>query len=166
MIRTGLKTSWSRWVGYHWTVLNYCWMTEWGQNEDDLSSKFLAKDHGALVLKNSWIRMVTSMLSTKCVGENYNMLVTVLAILVSNIEFQSPTSTNRHQLYLANITMSPTSLSLRGLRRAISNIYRTFKLHSSYLIPGSFQDCCLLCHTVKSEIKNRYFEITFGLIPK
>ena len=51
------------------------------------------------------------------------MLVTVLAILVSNIHYLftlsldtniqniSPTSTNRHQLYVANITLSSTSLS-------------------------------------------------------
>ena len=49
------------------------------------------------------------MLETKCVGDNKKMLVTVLAILitdihyrftkdVANIEIQSPKSTNRHQL--------------------------------------------------------------------
>ena len=33
----------------------------------------------------------------------------------TNIEIQSPTFTNRHQLQVTNMTMSPTSLSLYGI---------------------------------------------------
>ena len=44
--------------------------------------------------------MITSMLETKCVGDNYKMLVTVLAILVTNIHYLLGTNIEK---------MSPTS---------------------------------------------------------
>ena len=53
------------------------------------------------------------MLETKCVGDNFkrlNVLVTVLVISLINIEIQSPTSSNRRQCLVINVTMSPTSL--------------------------------------------------------
>ena len=61
--------------------------------------------------KNLWLhRCWWRMLTTNCVGDNYKMLVTVLAILVTNIHYlftlasgtniqkMSPTSQNRDQL--------------------------------------------------------------------
>ena len=73
-----------------------------------------------------WSHLATSMLETKCFDDNYKRLVTALAIWVinihlftlasdtnihvTNIEIQSPTSTNRHQLQVININLSPTSL--------------------------------------------------------
>ena len=65
------------------------------------------------------------MWETKCVGDNINMLVTVLAILVTkihylftsasrtNIQKMSSTSTNRHQLDdVINITATEITIDL------------------------------------------------------
>ena len=62
-------------------------------------------DHGLVVrslTKNFW--SPTPLLYCISVGHQQSKYVT-------NIEIQSPTSTNRHQLYFANITIGPTSLS-------------------------------------------------------
>ena len=64
---------------------------------------------------------VTSMLETKCVGDNYKMLVTVLAILITNIHYPfalasgtniqkiSPTSkfSHQHPKIVINFMMPP-----------------------------------------------------------
>ena len=62
---------------------------------------------------------VTSMLVTKCVGDNFKMLVTVLAILVTNIHlFCSLTSGTNIQL------LSPTT---RDQHHDVTNIVATVK---------------------------------------
>ena len=52
-------------------------------------------------LHRCWWRI----LETKCVGDNYATLVTVLTRLDTNIKNMSSTFTNRQNLYVANITV-------------------------------------------------------------
>ena len=85
---------------------------------ENVTSSIITSNQGCQCW-NKWLhRFWWRMLETICVGDNFKMLVTVLAILVTNIHYlfilrpgtnihkMSPTSQNRHQLLVTNISFT------------------------------------------------------------
>ena len=77
-------------------------------SEDTITS--LIEFDNVLGMDYRWLhRCRWRMLETKCVGDNYKMLVTVLTTLVTNIHYLLTLASGTKDI--TNITVSPTSLS-------------------------------------------------------
>ena len=102
--------------------------------------------------------VVASMLDTKCVGDKYKMLVTVLAILVThiyylftlesgtNIQKMSPTSKNHLQLQVTNITFNGSVVELRltCMLRISDNDHQYASRAQNLIFLDSFRLNCLM----------------------
>ena len=98
----------------------------------DLCSKINC-DEFAKVWSKELHRCWWRMLETKCVGDNYNMLVTILAILITDIHYLFTLAVgNQHRTSVTNIQTVPWPYPNRTVRfvpyRAKSNEYLTYSI--------------------------------------
>ena len=83
-----------------------------------------------------WCRCWWRLLKTKCVGDNFKMLLTVLAILVTNCESPTPRCHQHHNVTNMTIALpgdSQTKFEFRNCAKLILSLKITYLLTDSLL---------------------------------